>query len=396
MACWKNYFIVGLVYFLRWFEGRGKSHHFLIVSTTGLGDTLWATPAIRALREAYPRAYIGCLTAPLGAEVLKGNPYLDELFVFHGTTSLLKLYFQLKRRQIGTLLLFHTSQRALLPLCSVIGASKRIGTAGLQKGLDSLLTHPLQWKSSGASQKNLGVESIEEGGSIHSIQPPSSIAQPREFSRSSNSNELLGSTTSHEIERRLDIVKAAGASPATYGLDFFIEENDRKAAKELIPPGIVIGLHPGSKDRFKQWPADYFVQLGQQLQRALDCTIIVSGSRVEKELVEQICHGIGKAQPLIEPLRVMAAVLENLTLFITNDTGPLHVALAMKTPTIALFAPTNSAICGPHHNLSTQVIQAAPTCKPCLKKKCRDPFCMRQISPHAVVQAALKKLKEPL
>jgi ADP-heptose:LPS heptosyltransferase len=218
----------------------------------------------------------------------------------------------------------------------MIGASHRLGTTGLQKGLDALLTHGTTW------------------------------------------------TGSHEIERRLDIVRAAGATPKSYELDFITEKRHRQTEK------LVIGLHPGSKDKFKQWPAEYFVKVAQKLQETVPCKIVVTGSENERALVEAICAEIGSAEAVIQPLKTMAAILEHLTLFITNDTGPLHLALAMKTPTIALFAPTNPLICGPYHNTSAQVIQASPTCFPCLKKKCRDPFCMRQISPDAVVQAALK------
>jgi ADP-heptose:LPS heptosyltransferase len=345
MSYFKNYFILGMIRFLKLFQGQGNKDHFLIVSTTGLGDTLWATPAIRALREAHPKAYIGCLTSSLGADVLQNNPYLNELFVFNKTSSLIKIYFQLRKRKIGTALLFHTSQRAILPLCAVIGTFERIGTAGLQKGLDTLLTKAIPW------------------------------------------------VFSHEIERRLDLVRAAGANPQTYDLDFIIEEKHRSAAKKLISEELVIGFHPGAKDRFKQWPPSYFVQAAKKLKRELGCAIIITGTPSEKKLVEEICDEICGATAIIQPLKVMAAVLEKLTLFITNDTGPLHLALAMKTPTIALFSPTNPAICGPYHNTTTKVLQAPPTCFPCLKKKCRDPFCMRQLSPDTVIQSALEQLK---
>src|SRR4051812_37568277 len=115
MSRWKNFLINGLVRMAQLFQKKGQHDHFLIVSTTGLGDTLWGTPAIRALREAYPQAYMGCLTTPLGAEVLKNNPYLNELFVLKNPffLSTLKLFFQLRKKMIGTVLLFHTSQRAI-------------------------------------------------------------------------------------------------------------------------------------------------------------------------------------------------------------------------------------------------------------------------------------------
>jgi ADP-heptose:LPS heptosyltransferase len=91
----------------------------------------------------------------------------------------------------------------------------------------------------------------------------------------------------------------------------------------------------------------------------------------------------------------MGAVLEKLSLFITNDTGPLHLALAMKTKTLSLFTPTDPAICGPYL-ANDKVLQAAPTCFPCLKKKCQEAFCMRQIGPEAVIATALKLLKGPI
>ncbi len=346
MSHWKNYFILRVVGFLRLFQGCGKSNHFLIVSTTGLGDSLWATPAIRALRKAYPNSYIGCLTSRMGGEVFKSNPHLNEVLIFNHTLSLLKLYFQLKKRKIGTVLLFHASQRAMLPLCSVIGASRRIGTQGLQKELDILLT------------------------------------------------DACSGEKSHEIERRLEVVKQVGAYPDTYELDFIIEEAHRQHAKKLAFEPFIIGIHPGAKDVYKQWPVSHFIQVAQKLKEKLGCTILITGSLSEKKLVETICAEVKGARAIIEPLKIMAAVLEKLTLFITNDTGPLHLALAMQTPTLALFTPTNPAVCGPYRTSSSaQVIQAPATCFPCLKKKCQDAFCMRQIGPNEVIQAALEKIK---
>lgn len=342
---WKNFLINGAVRALKFFQSKGNPHHFLIVSTTGLGDTLWGTPAIRALREAYPQAYIGCLTSSLGAEVLKNNPHLSEIFVIKNTFSLLTLSTKLKKRKIGTALFFHTSQRIPLPLCAALGINNLIGTSGLQKGLDDLLTESIVWKSS------------------------------------------------HEIERRMGIVKAAGALASCSTMDFFIGEENRKHALQIVPEKFVIGLHPGAKDRFKQWPAKHFIQVGQKLKKELGCAVVITGSPSEKELVDSICAQIEGAKAIIEPLNVMAAVLERLSLFITNDTGPLHLALAMKTKVLSLFTPTDPAICGPYP-IATEVLQAKPTCFPCLKKKCQEAFCMRQIGPEAVVSAALQQLKE--
>lgn len=317
-----------------------KGERFLIVSTTGLGDTLWGTPAIRALRKAYPQAYIGVLTSKMGKEVLQNNPHINEFFSFSG--NLIKLFLELKKRKIAKIFIFHTSQRAVLPLCALLGAERIVGTAGINKGLDDLLTDCL---------------------------PQSKI---------------------HEIERRLQIVGQATNDAA---MELFPSEKDRQKAAQIAPHQSMIGIHPGAKDRFKQWAPAHFIELGKRLQK--HGQIVVTGTPAEKELVEMIARAIEGAIPLYEGVSIptLAAVLERLSLYISNDTGPMHIAAAMKTPTVALFTPTDPALCGPYHASHLKVIQKKPTCFPCLKKKCLDPFCMLQIGPDEVYQTALTQLK---
>lgn len=341
----KNLLFNFLVRLLRPFLARSSNppDRFLIVSTTGLGDTLWGTPAIRALRNSYPKAYITILTSPLGKEVLQNNPHIDEFFAVQNPAlpSLLKLFFPLRQKKFRTILIFHTSQRPVLPFCALLGAQRIIGTANINKGLDFILTEPLENRKQ------------------------------------------------HEIQRRLEIVQAAGAKGETPHMDFFPSVQDRQKASTLIPSGCVIGLHPGAKDRFKQWPPSHFITLGRKLKEKYGCEIVITGTPAEKELVEMIAKNIG-ALSLCEgvTLSTFAAVLDKLSLFITNDTGPLHMACASKTPTIALFTPTDPLLCGPYGASHVRVIQKKPTCFPCLKKKCQEPFCLLQISPNELLSVA--------
>ncbi len=319
-----------------------KKHHennFLIVSTTGLGDTLWGTPAIRALREAHPDAYIGVLTSSIGAQVLQNNPHITELFTLK-KSSLVSLYFSLKRRRIGTIFIFHTSQRAVLPFCALLGARRIVGSTNINKDLDFLLTDPIE-------------------------------------------HEKV-----HEIERRLKIV---GQSQPKW-MEIFPSAKDDKT---VLPGDFVIGMHPGAKDLFKQWPPEHFIELGKKLKEHLGCHIVVTGTPAEKKLVETVASGIG-AIGIFQNLSILglAALMKRFSLFITNDTGPLHIACATKTPTIALFTPTEPHICGPYFAPHVKTIQKKPTCSPCLRKKCQDPFCMRQISPTEVLKKALSLLEE--
>jgi ADP-heptose:LPS heptosyltransferase len=342
----KNFLIRTLLSaFKRFRKANLVDERFLIVSTTGLGDTLWGTPALKALRKAHPHAYIAVLTSKIGKELLEHNPYLDELFLID--TPWWQLVRTLKKKQIGTALVFHTSQRMVLPLCFLIGASKIVGTKGLCKGLDHILTTALE-------QKPL-----------------------------------------HEIARRLEIV--SGPPMPDPLLELFTSQADEDAAeqflaKHALPSYIpLIGIHPGAKDKFKQWHPSCFVTLGNQLKEHLGAQILVTGNASEKELVTEIASKIKGAIAVSGELgvRPLAALIKKMGLFIVNDTGPMHIAFAMRTPTVALFGPTDPKLCGPYLATEAFVIRKPPTCAPCLRKSCREPFCLLQISPQEVYDAAL-------
>ncbi len=305
----------------------------LVVSTTGLGDSLWGSPAIRALRQKHPTAYIALLTSPIGKAVFQNNPHLNEVFLL--SPRRLKT---LKKQRFETAYIFHTSQRIALPLVALAGPSKIVGTVGINKGMDHLLTHP---------------------------QNPDYI---------------------HEIERRLRLVGEEGA-PAE--MELFLTEREKNAALKYLPDGeFVVGMHPGAKDKFKQWSPKHFVTLGRRLAKEKGAKIVVTGDKNEAPLAKQIATNIPGATSVAGklPVRVTAALIEKFDLFITNDTGPMHIALTMKTPTYALFSPTDPKRCGPYKVPHGHVIQKPPTCTPCIRKRCQEPFCMEQISPDEVYE----------
>lgn len=342
----KNFLIKFFITFAKPFIRKNQGERFLIASTTGLGDTLWGTPAIRALREAHPNAYIGVLTTALGKQVLQNNPHINEFFVVQNPPffSLLQLFPKLIQRKIATVLVFHISQRPILPFCALIGAGRIIGSEKINKDLDFLLTDRLETQQI------------------------------------------------HEIDRRLNVVEAAtGIKTNSTSMEFFPAAEDHQKAEALLPPGLVIGLHPGAKDRFKQWPPSHFITIGNKLKEELGCTIVVTGTPAEKSLVQQVTQSIEGAIGIYEGLSIAAlgALISRLSLYITNDTGPLHIACATQTPTIALFTPTDPTLCGPYYAPHVSVVQKKPTCFPCIKKKCGDPFCMLQISPSEVIDQAL-------
>lgn len=329
----KNIFLKRAVQLAKFFIPKHKKRNqILVVSTTALGDTLWATPAIENIRNHFPHCYLAVLTSPIGMQVLKHNPHIDKLFVLKELFSrhffsLLKTLYQ---EQFDTILLFHASQRLILPLCALLGASRIIGTAGINKGLDALLTDPLP------------------------------------------------NHAQHEIVRRLKIAECIGASPSIETLSFFLQEDEKLPPRS---PGPWIAIHPGSKDAFKRWPAEKFIELGCRLKKELVCELLITGTAEERELMEKLGSEIPGAhiEAPNRSLRSFAALLNQMDLLISNDTGPVHLACALNKPVIGIYASTDPALCGPHKAEKATVISRRTSCDPCLKRKCREPFCFLQI-----------------
>jgi ADP-heptose:LPS heptosyltransferase len=319
---------------------RSSAPRILVVSTTGVGDSLWGSPAIRALRKKHPKGYIALLTSPIGKQLFQNNPHLDEIFTLQNPAFLssIKLLGSLKKQAFDTALIFHISQRPILPLVSLVGPSKIVGTEGINKGLDHLLTDPIE-------------------------QSPI-----------------------HEIQRRLNIAGCESASPE---MELFLTEDENETALKHLPnTHLIIGMHPGAKDKYKQWNPKHFVELGRKLAKEKGATLMITGDNGEAPLAEQIASSIPGAISVAGklPVRVTAALIEKFDLFVTNDTGPMHIAFAMGTPTLAVFSPTDPKLCGPYQISHGTAFQKPKTCTPCIRKKCRSPFCMEQISPDEVYE----------
>lgn len=350
----KNRFIFWILYFYNLCRKKRPvsdvNKKFLVVSTTALGDSIWATPALACLKNSFQDCSIDVLTSPIGRQVLEGNPRVKEIFIFpKKLLPLLSLFFKMRKKKYDTALFFHTSQRHVLPFCYLLGIPELVGIQKDQKGLDDLLSKKIEKK------------------------------------------------VIHEVKKRLEIVEACGGKAEERCLEIFFGEKHLKVAEDFLEKAEVdnalplIALHPGAKDRFKQWPPEAFIELGMQIKKEIPCNLIITGSGDEKALVEKISNRIPGSIPLRGELALkpFAALIQKLDLLVIGDTGPMHIAFSQKTPTVALFCATDPKLCGPHLPLqNVQIFSQKPTCSPCLKKKCKEPFCLFQISPDAVFRVA--------
>lgn len=355
--CFKNHLLLLFIKIIKLFQKKPSEQaetNFLIVTTTALGDTIWATPAIRLLKQTHPEANIIVLTSTTGMHVLANNPHIKQILVLKKPLflSLIKAYKILKTSFFKKILIFHTSQRPILPFCYLMHSEEIVGSAGINKGFDKLIT------------------------------------------------KKISSTYEHEIIRRLRI---CDIDPKNKNLkmEIFPNHSDRIHAENFIKKNKIeyrplIGIHPGSKDKFKQWPIENFMHLVKAIKQQLDCHIVITCNANERNMASQVAELNEGCFVLNEDFTItsLASLIEKFDLFITNDTGPMHIAFACGTKTISLFTPTDANLCGPLEIKNALVIKKEKTCSPCIRKKCNNPFCMLQITPNEVAIKALELLKE--
>jgi len=325
----------------------------LVFNVNWLGDVLFSSAAIRNIRRNYPDSYIACVVPSRCYQILKGNPYLDDIIIFDekdrhkGMLAKLNFISLLKVKKFDTVFLLHRSfSRALI--CRLAGIQNRIGH--VTKKRKFLLTKK--------------------------------IIPPKKDSL-------------HRIDYYLDIIEKAGLRIEDRYLDFFFTPEDEEvvdkflAKNSVTKDNYVVALNPGGNWLPKRWPKDYWAQLADKLISQTNVKVIITGSSSDSTLVNQI-KGAMKEAPLVAcgifNIKQLGALAAKVSLFVTADTGPLHIACAVKAKKIiAIFGPTSREITGPYPATNVVVLQKDIGCLvPCYKVNCKDNRCMQAVTPEDV------------
>jgi len=335
----------------------------LIVNVNWIGDVLFSTPAIRALRRHYPDAYIACMVVPRCKEVLELNPNINELIIYDekgeygGLAGKMKLISALKARSFDTVFLFHRSLTRTL-MVALSGIRERVGIDNPKRGF--LLTKRVE-------------------------QQPANI---------------------HKVEQFLNIVKSTGIADQGKDMEVHVGKSDRDFARAFLDSqGIKEGgsfaiLNPGGNWDLKRWPAERFAELGDRINEKFGMPVILTGAGKDVPLAQKI-SGMMKKKPVIAAgtttLRQLAAIMKLASLVVSNDSGPMHIAVSQGAPTIAIFGPTDPKLTGPYGGGIYMVIQKSsgkPGCNiPCYDLKCEEALCMKAVTVDDVMLEAEKLLK---
>lgn len=333
--------------------------NILVVSSTAIGDTLLSTPAIRAVRKRYPEANIIAMFNRLNMDLFANNPYINGVIPYYGGyRNFRKTIEEMVRRSFDLAIIFHGNEPQATPLCYFSGAQFIFKLPN-----DSQFNFLLANREPVVKWKDLG----------------------------------------HGIEARLKTAKLAGCEPDGLRMDLFLEDRDFIETrcflenKGVSEKETLIGFQAGASTLSRQWFAPRFVELGKKVLEAYpDSRIILAGSPPEEGLCKQIAEGLGDRAVIAAgklTLRQTAAMIKNLKVFVTGDTGPMHIAIALGTPIVALYAVADAKKTGPIYDLEKHTVIRKPrTCDPCVSKKCRYQKCMEAITPEEVFEAVKKPL----
>ncbi len=356
-------------------SNRNFPQSILIVKLSALGDVVQTLPMAEALRSQFPRAQIDWLVEEEASDLLIGHPALNRVFISRRK----KWQRDLLRR--GGFFSTLGQIRNFLRELRRVRYDWVIDNHGILKSGVCLLG--VRGRRKIGFRKSPGI--ADEGNYFFTKERYIPLSIER-----------------HALERYLDLIHQLGVRVDHPELKFPVPEESRKKIKTLLRQnGLarpIVVIHPMAKWPSKQWPAENFSKFIDKLTER-EIGVILSGSRQDREDLEGIRKMVSHQSRVLNwagrtTLRELAALFSLADLVLTTDTGPMHLAVAVKAPLIALFGPTAPWRTGPYDNPGAVFRKPLP-CSPCFKKICDTMECMTSITVDEVWKAANAKLQIP-
>jgi lipopolysaccharide heptosyltransferase II len=352
-----------------------KAENILCVRLDSIGDVLMTTPAFRALKESKPGRKLTLLTSGSGEAIAHLIPEINEVIRFDSPWMKatpqrddsgfdVEMIEQLRQEKFDAAVIFTVFSQNPLPaayLCYLAEIPLRLGYC--RENPYQLLNH---W--------------LKDNETEHSLR--------------------------HEVRRQLDLVRFVGCETTNDRLSLIVPEAAIQSTVNLLvmqdphfnmnEPWIVI--HPGATAQSRRYPAEKYITVADILTCDHNLQVVFTGTKSEHQLVEFIRANVrGHTTSLVGRINLaeMTALIKMAPLLITNNTGPAHMAAALDTPLVQLYALTN-----PQHTPwkgTSRVLSHDVPCKNCFKSICpmEHHHCLRLINPQDVVGEAISLLANP-
>lgn len=349
-------------------EAWARARRILAVRLDNMGDVLMTAPALRALRESAPGRQITLLASAAGAAVAPFVPEVDDVVVAAppwlpgapgDSAAQLEAVAALRERRFDAAVIFTVYSQSALP------AAMLCWLAEIPLRLAHCRENP-----------------------YHLLSDWVADPEPHEILR-------------HEVRRQLDLVAAVGAAANDERLSFRVRAEDALLAIGKLrragvdPEARWMVVHPGASAPSRRYPPEHFAAALDALPDAAELQIVFTGEAGERELIEVIRGRLRRPTVSLAGelgLGELAAVIAPAALLLANNTGPVHIAAALGTPVVDLYALTN-----PQHapwQVESRVLYHDVPCRFCYRSVCPQGHhaCLRLLAPERVAQAARELL----
>ncbi len=319
--------------------------NILVRATNWVGDAVMSLPALRAIRERFPQAHIAILARPSVADLYVRESFASEIIVYNLQSSW-SMGRELRGRQFDCAILLQNAFEAAW-IAWLAKIPTRIGYK--RDGRQLLLTRAVN------------------------------VPRPGEIPR-------------HERFYYLELLRRAGLIDALPESDAIrLEAGAASGGKRLI------GVSPGAAyGTAKRWLPERFAEAAGALAEARGASIALFGTKSERALCEEVARMLNGCEVTNYAGETTLAQFIDLAagceLFLTNDSGSMHIASALGVPTVAIFGATDDRTTGPT-GVNARVVRQPVDCSPCLLRECPiDHRCMTRVSAERVVKEALQLL----
>lgn len=339
-----------------WLEAK----KILAVRLDNIGDVIMLGPALRAVKETSPQAHLTLLATPGGATAVPLLPWIDDVIVWRPIWQ-----------DVGGRMPFDPArERELIDLL----AGQEFDAALIFTSFSQTPHVP--------------------GYVCYLAGIPLRAGESKEFGGSTLTTELKGAPDElHQAERNLCLVEHLGFVARERQLVVTIPDTARNAIPDLLdktevnPHQPFILLHPGASAHARRYPAERFGILARLLTRR-DWQVLVTGVERESALIQEVIAHAPKARYLIgdTTLAEYAALVERAKLVICNDTLPMHLSDAVRTPVVVLFSGTDYEEQWQPRATRARLLRRETSCHPCYLFECPIGQPCLDISPEEVVE----------
>ena len=338
----------------------------LIIKLSAIGDVVQTLPALEAIKKTYPKGEITWVVEEAAAGILEGHPLIHRLLISRRKSWI---------RMLKNPLTFFTGMKRIIVFLRELRSTRYDIAIDFQGLLKSGMLIGLA-----RAQRKIGFD------------------RTREFSYLFLNEKLPPyEKEKHALERYLEVARYLGAVNPSPTCELPIEREVSlmkqriKGVRQDVRPLIVI--NPVARWRTKLWSEQKFAELADRLIQEKNALIIFTGSSDDREVIGRIVSMMKrKAENWAgeTTLKELTALASLSNLFITTDTGPMHLAAAAGAKVLALFGPTAPWRTGPYGE-SHIVVRKGLECSPCFQRKCGDVQCMDAITVEEVMRQIIRQ-----